>query len=70
MVESLKCDGCGQLRVNDTNHWFEGAIDRRGMLYFGLLDTVVSDDLVGMKKSHLCGQACALKWFATKIGEL
>jgi hypothetical protein len=24
-VETLRCDECGKLRVNDSNHWLEGA---------------------------------------------
>ena len=72
IVSTQKCDGCGKLRVNDMNHWFEGATDGvevriapMGELspgYDARSNRAVSD--------HLCGQVCAMKWLSGKVGEL
>lgn len=64
-VKTLRCDECGVLRANDSNHWFEG---ESGLDYVAVhpVGTVVEK----VKRVHLCGQACAMKWVAVKIGEL
>lgn len=65
LVETLKCDECGKLRLNDSNHWLEGVAEAAwiAVARFGQLDSQ-------SKKSHLCGQECAMKWAGRKIGEL
>ena len=63
LVETLKCDECGKLRVNDSNHWMCG--------WFGAGFVAVGDLSAGNPaKVHLCGQECAMKWVGVKIGEL
>jgi hypothetical protein len=62
-VSTLKCDECGKLRLNDSNHWLEGEFGQYiALASFGKLG--------GGKKVHLCGQECAMKWVGIKIGEL
>ena len=68
IVETLKCDVCGKLRVNDSNHWLEGSmLPAAGQQVIRLAP-------VGLLKAdqtvHLCGQECAMKWLGNKIGEL
>jgi hypothetical protein len=63
-VKTLKCDVCEKLRLNDSNHWLEGSFKN---------DCVVISLLGKLRwepKLHLCGQACAMKWVGTKLGEL
>ena len=67
-VETLRCDECGKLRVNDSNHWLCGAFDAKSFVVIsplGMLPVEAEDEIV-----HLCGQECAMKWVAVKIGEL
>jgi hypothetical protein len=72
MVANLmikKCDGCGRLRVNDTNHWLVGwCSDSHGrVLGVAPMDEQVLQE-VGEKPSAkvFCGENCATKWFATE----
>lgn len=70
-VNTIKCDECGKLRLNDSNHWMEGVIDK-GVVFTALvggLKDVVGSPL-GFPRKHFCGQECAMKWLGAKIGEL
>lgn len=64
-ISTLKCDECGKLRLNDSNHWLEGvaAPGYATVARLGELQTRST-------KVHLCGQECAMKWVGVKIGEL
>jgi hypothetical protein len=63
-VQTLKCDECGKLRVNDSNHWLE-ARAYGAVVAVGTVGSLEKDKVV-----HLCGQECAMKWVGVKIGEL
>jgi hypothetical protein len=66
-VKTLRCDECGKLRVNDSNNWMEGVRFAEGFVSVGRVGTLPVDPA---KVSHFCGQGCAMKWVAVKIGEL
>lgn len=73
-VSTLKCDECGKLRVNDSNHWLEGTISTLVSDFTPCLIITLAGKQSGHRipanLAHFCGQACALKWLAAKIGEL
>jgi hypothetical protein len=66
-ISTLKCDECGKLRINDSNHWLEGTADGRmiKVAAVGYMEAAEEE-----RKKHFCGQACAMKWLGAKIGEL
>lgn len=70
-VTTKKCDGtgCGKLRVNDTNHWLQGAARGLG-IFIGVLDGRVPEEFDGSSMKHFCGQRCASSWFMDEVGKL
>ena len=67
IVETLKCDVCDKLRLNDSNHWLCG-IANPNKVQIGRVGVLLPN---GEKNFvHLCGQQCAMKWVGVKIGEL
>ena len=71
-VNTIKCDECGKLRVNDSNHWFEGATDgvEIRVAAVGKLPPGYDERSERAKPKHFCGQECVMKWFGIKMGEL
>lgn len=57
---SVKCDGCGKNRIEDTNHWFS----IRAEEYFHIIHRTNEQN----QYRHACGLECATKlfqkWFA------
>lgn len=64
---SVKCDGCGKNRIEDTNHWMTlDACSYKGVLSFAT--GIFENDEMGNPANHACGRECATKlfqkWFA------
>ena len=66
-VKTLKCDGdgCGKLRVNDSNHWLYGIATREAITL-----ATSPDKLHDLGLHHFCGQACAQKWMMTELQKI
>jgi hypothetical protein len=81
-VRTIKCDECAKLRVNDSNHWLEGTTTGHEIFIapIGGLNTILIAPRTGTQAektwkdlpelSHFCGQECAMKWAAVKLGIL
>lgn len=54
-VETYKCDQCGKLRSNDSNHWLL-ALEFMGSFRLCAWDRDVAKE---PDASHLCGEKCA-----------
>lgn len=65
-VKTLRCDECGKLRVNDSNHWLEGTTTAMSLVVAATGKLLPNDP----RLVHFCGQACALKWVGIKLSEL
>lgn len=59
---SVKCDGCGKDRVDDSNHW-------KSFNLFGGTVHIEEGIETESHEVHACGETCAMKlisrWFAT-----
>jgi len=66
-VTTKKCDGCGRLRVNDSNHWLQATIGRLGIFVgpldgqIGLMHSLAKD------VKHFCGRQCVTSWFVSAL---
>ena len=58
---SVKCDGCGKNRVEDSNHWRSLRPDYDNLYVANHI--VDPEDKQGIW-SHACGETCALKLFS------
>jgi hypothetical protein len=81
-VRTLKCDECSKLRLNDSNHWIEGASSGHE-IFLAPLDGL-SKILIAPKAGtatektwknieelkHFCGQECAMKWVGIKLASI
>jgi hypothetical protein len=69
-VNTISCDECGKLRVNDSNHWLEGVTSDRIILIalVGQLPEQPHED--PRHRKHFCGQEHAMKWVALQMGNL
>lgn len=58
---SVKCDGCGKSRDEDTNHWRSLSAARSSLS--------INEGIGTGYPFHVCGETCALKllsrWLAT-----
>lgn len=77
-VTTLQCDGCKQLKLTDSNHWWAGyrLQSLNGGLYSGAMLLPVDQamlrvtrDLVQLPEpdAHLCGIECAQKWLLRNL---
>ena len=76
LITTMKCDGekCGELRVNDSNHWLQGVAFNDAVLIS--LSTVKLEaryydhPVQPENVHHFCGQECAMKWASQEIAKL
>jgi len=73
VLTTRKCDGdgCGQLRINDSNHWLVGWFSDSHGPCIGV--AAMTDDVlreVGSKGKVFCGENCCTRWFVQELSKL
>jgi hypothetical protein len=70
-VMTQRCDGCQELRINDSNHWIMAWLNgSRGMrIVVAAMDADTLQER-GDNSKHFCGEACATRWFQNELVKL
>jgi hypothetical protein len=70
-VVNVSCDGenCDHVRASDSNHWFIGLVDGKGILITSCRERLPVE-LKDIIVKDFCGQECAVKWVSKMMQEI
>ena len=66
-IEQFKCDGCGKLRGEDTNHWWVVELFTDGTGFHVAPRGRFDESAIVGRVFDFCGQQCALAFISAQM---